>query len=264
MSDLLIDVPVLALGTKIAIVDDDENDAKPLSDELDKLEISNYYFNVDIADPQFPEHPLKDVEIVFMDLYFLTDYGVQFDAYACIEWLRAIVPYGQKYILVIWSRDADDYTDELLTAMASLDITMPFFTDKRAKQSYRLGDNNYDVAKLLSDISIELKKIPTLVHDYVGQIVEINYDENEILINCLYSEEYQAFEVRRFDLRLFDNFITPKQNQFIRIRITNKPGSSTIDFLEENTDLSKMFIKSDPKGLENVEWPKFPDDENNV
>jgi hypothetical protein len=261
MSELL-EVPFLTLGTKIAIVDDNDEDAVPLENALDALDISNHYYNVDLSDPQYPPHPLKDVEMVFMDLYFLENYGVQFDPYACVEWLKRIVPDGQKYILVVWSRDADEHTGNLLDAMASVDITMPYFTDARAKQSYRNGDLTYDVLRLLNDVGARLNEISTASYDYFGQILEI--DEEEVLINCILDEDKKIFEVRRFDLHLFDNFIEPKPLQFIKIRVTSKPGSSTLDFLEENADLTEKFVKPDPAGLDDIEWPKFLDDEDNL
>ncbi len=264
MSELLLEAPVLALGTKIAIVDDNDDDATPLEVELNKLSISNHYYNVDIFDPHYPAQPLKDVEMVFMDLYFVTDFGVQFDPFACTEWLRRIVPYGQKYILVVWSRDADDYTDELLAAMARIDITMPYFTDSRSKQRYRNKDNSFDVPRLLDDVGARLKEIPTGSYDYFGQILEVDEIYQEVLINCLMDEDKNVFEVRRFDLHLFDNFLKPTPEQFIRIKITNKPGSSTIDFLEENADLSEKFIKTDPIGLDDMDWPNISDNEGNL
>lgn len=266
MSELLLEAPILALGTKIAIVDDNDDDARPIAEELNNLAISNRYYNADLVHPQYPAHPLKDVEMVFMDLHFLQDFGVQFDAYACVDWLKKIVPDGQKYILVVWSRDAEEYTNALLEAMASVDLTMPYFTDTRKKQSYRKADNSYDVIRLLDDVGTKLREIPTISYDYFGQILDIDEPDGEILINCLMDDEKKIFEVRRFDLHLFDNFISPQIGQFIRIKITNKPGSSTLDFLEENADLSEKFAKTDPVGLDDMDWPNIKEelDENNI
>ncbi|MDR3680520.1 MAG: hypothetical protein P4L41_11185 [Flavipsychrobacter sp.] len=265
MSELLREVPVLALSTKIAIVDDNDDDARPIESELNQLSISNHYYNADPSNPQYPMHPLKDVEMVFMDLYFLENFGVQFDAYACVEWLRRIVPDGQKYILVVWSRDADNYTSDLLNAMADVDITMPYFTDSRKKQSYRKIDNSYDITRLLDDVGTKLREIPTASYHYFGQILDIDEQDDEVLINCLLDEEKNIFEVRRFDLHLFDSFMRPQTGRFIRIKVTNKPGSSTLDFLEENADLAEKFIKRDPEGLDDMDWPNIPeDDEDNI
>lgn len=262
MSESLLEVPFLTLGPKIAIVDDSEIDARPLEDALTNLEISNHYFNVNLIDPQYPQQPLKDIEIVFMDLYFSEGFGVQFDPYLCIEWLRRIVPSGQRYVLVVWSRDADNYTSDLLDAIGRVDMTKPFLTDVRSKQAYRLADNLFDVPRLLEDIGTELQKVPTTVYEYIGQILEV--DEDEVLINCRVDEEGKVFEVRRFDIGLFDNFIEPRPMQVIKIKVTNKPGSTTLDFFLGTPDLAEKFVKPDPAGLEDIEWPNFPDDEDNV
>jgi len=263
MSELLLEASALALGPKIAIVDDNEADALPLEKELNTLSISNHFYNVNLIDPKYPEQPLKDVEIVFMDLYFVSGFGASFDPYLCVEWLKRIVPDGQKYILVVWSRDADDHTNELLDVMARVNITMPYLTDSRTKQNYRRQeDNTYDVHRLLNDIGRRVKEIPTTTYDYIGQVLEVDEVNREILINCLLNEDNMIFEVRRFDLQLFDNFLQPQPEQFIRIRITNKPGSSTLDFFEEKTDYSEKFVKRDPQGLDDMDWPNIPDHEN--
>lgn len=260
MSELL-DLPLLELGPRIAIIDDKGEDAKPIETAFDNLHIGNQYFNVDLADPKYPVRPLKDVEMIFLDLHYDEGFGASFDPFLCINWLDKIVPVGKKYILIVWSRDVI-LTDTLMAAMIDVRLTMPYRTLTKRKQTYRIGDNQYDIPKLLDEVGVSLKELEFEVLDFYGKVLEV--EENEVLINCLINEEPKVFEIRRFDLQPFKNYMELQPGQFLRIRITTKPGSRVIDFLEVNSDLSEKFIKPEPEDdFGNIDWLNSPEDEDN-
>jgi hypothetical protein len=258
----LIDLPLLELGPRIAIIDDKDEDARPIELAFDDLHVGNQYFNVDMLDPQYPAQPLKDVEMVFLDLHYNEGFGAAFDPYLCINWLNRIVPAGRKYILVVWSRDID-LTGELMAIMTDLRVTIPYYTFTKSKQQYRIADNQYDIPRLLDEVGVSLKQLDIEVMDFYGNVLEI--EEEEVLINCLINEDPKVFEVRRFDLQPFRNYMQLYPGQFLRIKITTKPGSRVIEFLEENNDLSQKFIKPDSEeDFGSIDWLNTPEDENNV
>ena len=256
MSELL-ENPLLELGPRIAIIDDRDEDALPIEKAFGDLKVGSKYFNVDFAEPRYPHHPLKDVEIVFLDLHYDEGFGASFDPYSCVKWLTHVVPEGQKYILIVWSRDPG-LTEQLIEVMVRLKVTMPYFIDTKPKQRYRIGDNEYDVEKLLDELGISLKYFEIEVLDYYGKVVEI--EEDAVLINCLINEEPKIFEIRRFDLQPFKKYMDLKTGAFLRIRITTKPGSRIIEFIPDVNDLSDKFVKpDDPEDFGNTDWLNSPE-----
>lgn len=234
---------LLGLGPTVAIVDDIEREIISLRQELDKRNVGNHFFKVDLVEPVFPDHPLNTVQLVFMDLNYSTSFGAQFDAYVCTEWIKRIIPEGHHYALVIWSKD-EEKTQELLDVMHDNAVTMPFFVDTKQKDKYRNGDESYDIERLLSELNITVQReLDIDTQEYYGQIIEI--EDNYILINCLLVQNPPTFEVRRFDKAPFSGYLQPEVGKFIQIRVTSKPGVKTFEFSEELQDRSDLFLKND-------------------
>lgn len=234
---------LLGLGPTVAIIDDIEREVISLRQELDKRNVGNHFFKVDISDPTYPDQPLSTVQLVFLDLNYDTGFGAQFDAYMCVNWLSRVIPEGHHYSLVVWSKDHEK-TDELLEVMRENGVPMPFFVATKQKDRYRNGHSSYDIEKLLTELNITAQKeIDLDTQEYTGQIVEV--DENHVLINCLLHQNPLTFEVRRFDKIPFTGYLDPTVGKFIRIRVTTKPGAKTFEFSEETEDKADLFLKND-------------------
>ncbi len=253
----LVDLKVLNLGPRIAIVDDVEGDGMPLGKAFDDLDISNHFYKVDIIEPDYPSQPMKDVEMVFLDLHFLEGFGAQFDAYLCINWIERIVPQGQKYVLVVWSRDVE-HTEELLATMETMNVTRPFYTGTKRKLEYREAGDKYDIQRLLRDVGAELQQeVEIQIHDFYGEVLLV--EEDTVLINCLLNENPKIFEVRRFELQPFKKYIELTPSSYIHIKVTTKPGSTSIEFSPENSDMADKFMKPDIEDFGDPSWLNTPE-----
>lgn len=231
------------LGPQVAIIDDIPAEVASIETILNERNIGNKYFKADSLEPQYPSEPIQTIEIVFLDLFYNTQMAAVFDPYACVEWLRRIIPHGKKYILIIWSKDIH-YEEDLLKILKELDAPYPFFVQSKLKSMYQTAHNEYNIKILLDELDIVLQKeIPISDKIYLGQIVEI--EEASVLINCLIDKDSKTFELRRFDLEIFEKYIDIEVGNFIEIKVKTTPGNREFEFNEIYKDLSEIFIKSD-------------------
>ncbi len=250
----IVEVELIDIGPQVVFVDNVEKDAKPLEDAFNNLNIANRFIEVDYIEPNYPKHPLKDVKLIFLDLFLNDGFGADFDAYACTEWLKRIVPEGKKYSLIIWSKDVDR-ADQLLQVIKEEKVTYPEVVERKSKPDYLRSNVNLNIEKMLNELGINLKILN--VQEYPAKILEV--EENAVLINCLVNESPKVFEVRRFDLEPFKDYLNLEPGNFLKLKITTKPGSRTIDFENASTDLSEMFIKPDIEIIddtETIDWLK--------
>jgi hypothetical protein len=56
----------------------------------------------------------------------------------------------------------------------------------KRKQTYRVGDNEYDIPKLLDELGVTLKDLEFEFLDFYGKILEV--EDDEVMINCLINE----------------------------------------------------------------------------
>jgi hypothetical protein len=231
------------LGPQVAIIDDIPAEVASIENVLRELNIGNKYFEVDGLEPNYPSEPIKTIEIVFLDLFYNTQIAAEFNPYACVDWLKHIIPHGKKYILIIWSKDIQ-HKDELLQIIKELDAPYPFYVENKLKDNYRTADHEYNIKKLLSELDVVLQKEIQISNEiYFGQIVSI--EEDSLLINCLIHEESKTFELRRFDIDIFKKYIPIETGRFIEIKVKTTPGKREFEFNEIYKDLSEIFIKSD-------------------
>lgn len=230
------------VGPQVAIIDNNPAEIKSIEVMLNEMKIGNQLFEVDYLEPDFPKQPLSTVQLVFLDLYY-NNASHDFDPYACTDWLKAVVPANQNYILIIWSNDPHK-ADELFEVMKETETPIPYFMELKAKNEYLNGDQTYDIARLLGDLNDELKEHITIsTQEYFGQVIAV--EKNAVLVNCLIHEDPPTFEVRRFDTKPFQVELAPKKDMFLKIRITNRPGNKSFDFIPEHGDLTQKFKKPD-------------------
>lgn len=231
------------LGPQVAIIDDIHEEVVSIESVLEERHIGNKYFKVDYLEPAYPPEPIQTIEIVFLDLFYNKQMAIEFDPYACVEWIQHIIPHGKKYILIVWSKDTH-FTDELLKILKELDAPYPFMVQSKLKSDYQTAQNEYNIKKLLDELDILLQKEIQISNEiYFGQIVSI--EDESILINCLIDDESSTFELRRFDIDIFKKCITIEIGRFIEIKVKTTPGNREFEFNEINKDLSEIFIKSD-------------------
>lgn len=231
------------IGPQVAIIDDIQDEVLSIEKHLEENQIGYKYFNVDYTQPKYPSEPIQSLEIVFLDLYYNTNFSAGFEPYQCIEWLIHVVPKWKKYILVIWSKDIHE-TDELLRLMKEMDAPIPMVIERSLKSEYQTGTYEYNINNLIQKLNNKLQKeLVQSSHTFFGQILKIN--EKTVLINCLIDNELKSFELRTFDIDILTNYIEIEIGNFIEINVTSTLGQLTYNFRNIYSDMSDIFIKSD-------------------
>lgn len=112
---------MIPLNGRVAIVDDQIEQALPLMRVFAKNNIPYVYYKGDDVD-YFPEHPENDIRILLLDLNLLggRDYQpkeIRSSLYSVIN--RIISPDNYPYVLVLWSRQEKEYKGILEDLFAS-------------------------------------------------------------------------------------------------------------------------------------------------
>lgn len=230
------------LGPQVAIVDDRKEEVNSILKVLDDLSIGNRFFMADSIEPQYPDSPLLNVDLVFLDLFYSTAFGTRFEPEACLEWINRIVPPGKEYALVVWSRDTD-HTEELMEVMKSSHSPIPLLVETKQKNLYQIGDGEYDIKRLLREVNLKIEEYKKpAVMEFHGQVIEL--EDDHVLIKCLMDEVNPTFQVRRFDAAPLSHIALSK-GTFLKIKITTLAGSRKWEFIQDNRDLKQMFEQED-------------------
>ncbi|RPD38569.1 hypothetical protein [Chitinophaga barathri] len=241
------------LGPQVILIDDKKEEIEAIEKFLEEKHIGSVFFEADPIEPDYPLTPIDTVQLVFLDLYYGSPFAAQFDPNACTEWIERVIPPGQKYYLVIWTKDKSR-SEELLELMRKKGVPMPYQVETRSKTDYKLrGGNEYDIERLLDELGVLSKpEVNSDVQEFHGRI--ISEEEDCVLIDCLIHKETATYEVRRFDLKLLEG-IPHKNGSFVMVRIETKPGSRTIDFFADEIDRSALFVKPDDfEDLEDISF----------
>jgi len=102
---------ILPQSSRILIIDDDPKEMQPLLLALSRSECSSVYFS-GRDDAELPAEPFRDVRIAFLDLHLsdaVTGPAAAISSFA-IDKLARCVSAGSKYILVAWTKHADEIT----------------------------------------------------------------------------------------------------------------------------------------------------------
>ncbi|SIQ06443.1 hypothetical protein [Chryseobacterium sp. RU33C] len=237
-------------GPDIVVIDDTEREVKSLLEALGERGINTEYIKVDLAG-NMPEHkPINSFKLMFLDLNYNTGIGSTFDAEYCAELVSRIVPKDKQYYLVTWSKDVDK-TESVVEVLREYNVA-PVKYSSKLKEKYRTGDDTYNIDVLLEELNNEFNKIIKL-DEFYGEIIEI--DENSILVNCLLNEEKGVYQIRKFDLIPFTDYISLEVGAIILIRSTTKPGSRLFEFFNESNDKKELFKK--PNYFEGLDNSRF-------
>ena len=237
-------------GPDIVVIDDTEREVKSLLKALGEKGINTEYIKVDIAG-NMPEHePINSFKLMFLDLNYNTGIGSTFDAEYCAELVSRIVPKEKQYYLVTWTKDADK-TEDVIEALKEYNVA-PVKYSSKLKENYRTGNDTYNIDVLLEELNQEFNRVIQF-DEFYGEIIE--FDENSVLINCLLNEEKGVYQIRKFDLIPFDDYINLQVGGIILIRSTTKPGSRLFEFFSESEDKKDLFKK--PNYFEGLDNSRF-------
>lgn len=244
---------MLDLGPQVAIIDDNRDEVASIENSLVERNVGYRFFNADPVEASYPDQPIETINLLFLDLYYTSIYNAPFDAERCAQWIDSIVPAGKKYYLVVWSKDGEK-TEELLGVLEAIDKA-PYWITTKLKSDYQTNEKEYDITKLLEELNIDVQKEPQKIDEFYGEVISI--EDDHVLINCLLDKEKPVFQIRRFDLPLFENYIKLQKGLFILIRITTEKGLRTFEFIRQVADLSDLFEKEDYfKGVEDTPFFK--------
>ena len=231
------------LGPQVAIIDDNREEVIPLERVLEELKVGFHFFSAKIEEDNYPEAPLRSVELVLLDLYY--NHG-GFDPEICAQWILSIIGDNQKYNLLVWSKDTHE-VDRLNKTLEQVE-RKPEHVAIWQKTHFDLSNHDFkkDMLDLVSNINSEQIEEEVIK----GEIVEVA--EDFVLINCLIDQYTPTFQVRRFDIDLLANINNLTIGSFVKIQIFTKPGARLFNFFEDLTDHSATFKQEDIfKGFEN-------------
>ncbi|WP_298497661.1 hypothetical protein [uncultured Algibacter sp.] len=228
-------------GAQVAIVDDKPEEVYKIQENLESLHVGYNFFDATPANATYPEKPIETLDTIFLDLHYGEKTIKQFDPYQPAAWVNKLVSTNHKYFLVAWTLDTDDFF-AVLKVLSELNKS-PYAFFAAQKNQYTQEDSSYNIEKLFLDIQAVQNEIKT-VDTIPGQIIHI--EEDKVLIKCRISPDKPIFQVRRFDLELFDNKnLKPEINIFINIQITTEPGIRTIELFKTNDNLKGLFEVED-------------------
>lgn len=235
----------------VVVVDDTEREVAGLLSTFEKRGWRSEFIKVDFSNVNI-EESINTVKLLFLDLNYDTGIGSQFDPYFCANIVKKIVPKEKEYYLVAWTKDVDK-VDSVIDILRQINM-MPIKYTGKLKEGYRIGDEEYDVDRLLLDIESDFNKV-IQKDEFFGEIIEI--EEESVLINCMLDQENGIFQVRRFDLTPFKGYIGLIVGEILLITIVTKPGSRIIEFFNESIDKKKLFDKPNYfDGLDNTKFFK--------
>ncbi|PIF45949.1 hypothetical protein CLU96_2965 [Chryseobacterium sp. 52] len=236
-------------GTDVVIFDDTEREVETLHQTLLDKGIKAEFIKVDLA--EMPEHDLiNSIKLIFLDLNYHNGFGSDFDPYFCANLVAKVVPKDKQYFLVVWSKDIDK-TESVIEILKDYNIAPVKYVSK-LKEQYRIAHTTYDIETLLNDIDNEFQQ-NIQIDEFYGEIIET--DKNSVLINCLLDKEKGYYQIRKFDLIPFIDYIDLEVGSIILIRSTTRPGSRLFEFFNESDDKKELFEKPDYfEGLENTKF----------
>lgn len=187
---------IIPVNGRIAIVDDNINQALPLLREFSKHNIPYTYYKGDDYE-YLPEQPENDIRILFLDLNLLSSRTQQTKEVkgALLPVLKRIVsPQNYPYILIVWSVQEEEYLPSLMELFENeLKKCAPIAIKKWIKSDYFTYDGeaiqNADFAKIITSLKAILKDLhaysyllqwENCVHDSADATVQSIFHESQI------------------------------------------------------------------------------------
>lgn len=227
---------MLDLGPQVAIVDNEEEEVKSIESSLEELHIGYKFFNADPFVASFPDAPIDTIELVFLDLFYSTDYNKSLDPYSPAQWVDKIIPQGKEYYLIVLSRDIHDANSVIKVLYEINKLPVSY---RIQKKEFETKESILDIKSIFEGMKIEYqKKFKSEVTEFIGEI--INVDDEEVVVNCLIDAEKQIYQIRRFDKLPLKN-IRLENGSYLTIKITTKPGERLFEFINNNGDHNKLF-----------------------
>jgi len=230
------------IGPQVAFVDDVESQIASIKDELIERHTGIIFFDArpDVMNP--PERPIETIEILFLDLFYNSSV---FDPEKAAQWVQDIIPENKKYTLIIWSRDTQNHTDELLEVLDEFNLTPTYL------EEWQKTDIDLDIPTKLKTL---INQVSTVSEESIlGEIIQI--EDDGVLIRCRLGVEPPTFQVRKFDKQLLSSF-SFEVGTFVKIQITTtKLGARLIDFYLIKDDLTELF--EEPDFFEGLEGNSF-------
>lgn len=177
---------IIPLTGRIAIIDDNINEAKPLMREFSKNNIPYVYIKGD--DPSFfPDQPDNDIRILFLDINLLgqspTDYkNIKSNLINVIR--KVISPNNYPYVLIYWSLQEREYDSIIREAFDTV------LTDRRPISIHRFikpdffslpgGEEQPTDKDIIKELKIIIQSIPA--YSYLMQWENIAHCSTDELL----------------------------------------------------------------------------------
>lgn len=226
---------MIDFGPQIAIVDDRPDEIKGIEEFLSSQGIGFKFYDADVTQNNKPEKPIDSIKLIFLDLYYLSE----FDPYLCAAWIDSLIPDRNQYELVVWSKDSHK-TDALMEVLLEIN-KLPRFCITKQKNDYKTAAG---IEQLIKEIEIDLittSDFPVL--EYLSEIIDIA--EDYVVLNCLVDSETRFFQIRKFEKTPLIHFKTFDVGCYLTVRITTNAGQRLFEFIEDFENHAEKFEQKD-------------------
>lgn len=236
-------------NSKVVIIDDREEEAKPLINGLKKKGIPTLH----IKKIREIEETTKGIRLVFLDIDLISGVGASHDRSGTIVGAleNLIDKDNGPYIIVVWSKQANIHMPDLIARIKGLenlekDYLVPIEIVELEKPKYiqmcneSLADQDNDIQNLIINLETFLKsesvslKSPQYLkikeelekYDIVEEKYELSPENLENLIDDLYNQLKDKLEFQTFLAweNMIKNEIINQGNEFLEKKIINDMG----------------------------------------
>lgn len=236
-------------NSKVVIIDDREEEAKPLINGLKKKGIPTLH----IKKITEIEETMKGIRLIFLDIDLISGVGASHDRSGTIVGVleKLIDKYNGPYVIVVWSKQANIHMPDLITRIKGLEdleknYLVPIEIVELEKPKYiqmcneSLEDQDNDIQNLIINLETFLKsesvslRSPQYLkikeelekYDIVEEKYELSPENLEKLIDDLYNQLKDKLEFQTFLAweNMVKNEIINQGNEFLEKKIIDDMG----------------------------------------
>jgi len=148
---------MLSFEPSVVFIDDNEQEVNGIIELYREEGIGVKFYNANLTDgDNKPLRPFVNVNLIFLDLYYQTDFDVDLS----VGWIDSIIPESSFYVLVIWSKD-NHHRDEIVEGLSTIK-KKPFLDFNESKSDYQKEDNTYNWESLKKMIDNGVEEVSEL------------------------------------------------------------------------------------------------------
>src|SRR5690606_18535022 len=121
----LVKADLIPENGSIVVIDDQPNEALPIVKALSKKGVATTYYQGNIRE-DLPEHPIQNIRLLFLDLQIIESNNETQIAKSIVNvLLKVLSEKNGPYLLVIWSKKYNTYSDTVKEEIYKYDHLIP-------------------------------------------------------------------------------------------------------------------------------------------